>query len=37
MRIVDEPPAYILSAADWLTLVEIFGLAANVTDGARKG
>jgi hypothetical protein len=35
--IVNEPPAYILSAADWLTLVEKFGLAANVSDAARKG
>jgi hypothetical protein len=35
--IVNEPPAYILSAADWLTLVEKFGLAANVNDAARKG
>ena len=35
--IVNEPPAYILSAADWLTLVEKFGLSANVNDAARKG
>jgi hypothetical protein len=35
--IVEDPPAYILSAADWLTLVEKFGLAANVKDAARKG
>jgi hypothetical protein len=35
--IVNEPPAYILSAADWLTLVEKFGSAANVKDAARKG
>jgi hypothetical protein len=35
--IVKDPPTYILSAADWLTLVEKFGLAANVTDAARKG
>jgi hypothetical protein len=36
-RIVNEPPAYILSAADWLTLVEKFGLATNVDDAERKG
>jgi hypothetical protein len=30
-------PTYILSAADWLTLVERFGLVANVKDAARKG
>jgi hypothetical protein len=36
-RIVKEPPAYILSAADWLTLVETFGLAANVSVGPRRG
>jgi hypothetical protein len=35
--IVNEPPAYILSAADWLTLVEVLGLAADVRDAARKG
>ena len=35
--IVNEPPAYILSAADWLTLVEKFGLAADLNDAARKG
>jgi hypothetical protein len=35
VHIVHEPPAYILSAADWLTVVEKFGLAANVNDGAR--
>jgi hypothetical protein len=35
--IVKDPPTYILSAADWLTLVEKFGLAANVKDAARKG
>jgi hypothetical protein len=31
-RVVKEPPAYVLSAADWRTLVEKFGLAANVSD-----
>jgi len=35
--IVNQPPAYILSAADWLTLVEKFGLAADLNDAARKG
>jgi hypothetical protein len=35
--IVNEPPAYILSAADWLRLVEVLGLAADVRDAARKG
>jgi hypothetical protein len=35
--IVNVPPAYILSAADWLTLVEVLGLAANLKDAARKG
>jgi hypothetical protein len=34
--IVNEPPAYVLSAADWLTLVEKFGLAADLNDTARK-
>jgi hypothetical protein len=28
---------YIPSGADWLTLAEKFGLAANVIDAARKG
>jgi hypothetical protein len=37
VRIVNDPPTYILSAADWLTLVEKFGLAANVDDAAVKG
>jgi hypothetical protein len=37
VRIVSDPPTYILSAADWMTLVEKFGLAANVNDVARKG
>jgi hypothetical protein len=37
VRVVNEPPTFILSAADWLTLVEIFGLAADVNDAARKG
>jgi hypothetical protein len=37
VRIVKDPPTYILSAADWLTLVEKLGLAANVNDAARKG
>jgi hypothetical protein len=35
--LVKDPPTYILSAADWLTLVEKLGLAANVKDAARKG
>jgi hypothetical protein len=35
--IVNEPPAYILSAADWLTLVKKFGLAADLKDTAPKG
>jgi hypothetical protein len=35
--IVNQPPAYILSAADWLTLVEVLGLAANLKDAARNG
>jgi hypothetical protein len=30
-HIVNEPPTYILSAADWLTLIATFGLAANDT------
>jgi hypothetical protein len=33
---VNDPPTFILSAADWLTLVEKFGLAANVNDAARR-
>jgi hypothetical protein len=37
VHIVKDPPTYILSAADWLTLVEKFGLAANVKDAAIKG
>ena len=37
VRIVNDPPTYILSAADWLTLVEKFGLAANLDDAARTG
>jgi hypothetical protein len=35
--VTGEPPTYILSAADWLTLVEKFGLAANVIDAAERG
>ncbi len=34
--IVNDPPTFVLSA-DWLTLVEKFGLTANVNDAARKG
>jgi hypothetical protein len=34
---VNEPSAYILSAADWLTLVEVLGLATDLNDAARKG
>jgi hypothetical protein len=34
-RVVKDPPAYVLSAADWRTLVEKFGLAANAGDAAR--
>ena len=37
VHIVSDPPTYILSAADWMMLVEKFGLAANVDDAARKG
>jgi hypothetical protein len=37
VRIVNDPPTYVLSAADWLTLVEKFGLADNVNDAAREG
>jgi hypothetical protein len=37
VRIVNDPPTYLLSAADWLTLVEKFGLAANLDDAARTG
>ncbi len=36
-RVVGDPRNYVLSAADWLTLVEKFGLAADVHDAARKG
>jgi hypothetical protein len=35
--IVNEPPAYILSAADWLALVEVLGLATDLNNAARKG
>ena len=34
--ILGGPPTYMLSAADWLTLVEVLGLAADVKDTARK-
>ncbi len=37
VRVVGDPPSYVLSAADWLTLVEKFGLTANVSEAARKG
>jgi hypothetical protein len=36
VRIVSEPPTYVLSAADWLTLAEKFGLVANLNDAARN-
>lgn len=36
VRTVNDPPTYILSAADWLTLVEKGGLAADVDDAARN-
>jgi hypothetical protein len=36
-HIVKDPPTYMLSAADWLTLVEKFGLATNASDAERKG
>jgi hypothetical protein len=36
-HVVGDPPTYILSAADFLTLVEKFGLAANLNDAARRG
>ena len=36
LNVVGEPPMYILSA-DWLRLVEKFGLAADLNDAARKG
>ncbi|MBE1548558.1 hypothetical protein GGC64_002582 [Mycobacterium sp. OAS707] len=31
-----EPPAYWVSAADWLTLVETFGLTSKLEDRARR-
>jgi len=31
-HITGEPAAYVLSAADWRTLVETFGLAADLGD-----
>jgi hypothetical protein len=31
----DDPPAYAVSAADWLTLTEEFGLAAYLADAAK--
>jgi uncharacterized membrane protein YeaQ/YmgE (transglycosylase-associated protein family) len=34
-QIVGQPSAYVLSAADWRTLVEKFGPTANVGDAAR--
>jgi hypothetical protein len=37
VNVVGEPPMYILSAADWLRLVEKFGLAADLNDASRKG
>jgi hypothetical protein len=30
-------PAYVVSAADWLTLVEKSGLAARLEDSAKQG
>jgi hypothetical protein len=36
-HVVGDPPTYILSAADFLTLVGKFGLAANLNDAARRG
>ncbi|HZQ31815.1 MAG TPA: hypothetical protein VFB19_08780 [Mycobacterium sp.] len=32
VRITNDPPAYTVSAADWLALVEKFGLARNLED-----
>lgn len=32
----DERPAYVVSAADWLTLVEKFGLTSQLDDKARR-
>jgi hypothetical protein len=36
-QIVNQPPTYNTSAADWLTLVEKLGLAADPSDTARRG
>jgi hypothetical protein len=36
-QIVNQPPTYNTSAADWLTLAEKFGLTADPRDTARKG
>jgi hypothetical protein len=35
-RVVRDPPTYLVSGADWLTLVQTFGLAADLKDAARK-
>jgi len=35
--ITNDPPAYVVSAADWLTLVEKSGLAAHLEDSAKHG
>jgi hypothetical protein len=37
VHITNDPPTYTVSAADWLTLVEKFGLPADLEDSARKG
>lgn len=36
VHITNDPPTYTVSAADWLTLVEKFGLPADLEDTARK-
>ncbi|OBK37314.1 hypothetical protein A5658_00535 [Mycobacterium sp. 1245111.1] len=35
-RLVKDPPAYVLSAADWRTLIEKFALGGLSADAARK-
>ena len=37
VHITTDPPTYTVSAADFLTLVEKFGLPADLEDTATKG
>lgn len=35
--VTNDPPAYVVSPADWLTLAESCGLAAHLGDSAKQG